>query len=214
LEQKFNLLCEQKIIDIPGIFCILILDIHTLNLKQGGVMRLVKALALMGVILFCLGAFFLFMEGKADPVDQPQFGKPAMWGDDVLVHTGWVSRNLRNGYSSDYDDDNDILWVAVAGYSSGKDSCWLYYSTNGGENWNLRGYIYSDVVNADLSNPQVVVGEGANSYVFWFVLDNNWTSTLWRLYGLTEEINISSQMESKVFPPPGMTQQAITTICI
>jgi photosystem II stability/assembly factor-like uncharacterized protein len=170
---------RTKILDVPGIFCILILDIHTLNLKEGGVMRFVKEVVLIGVLFLSLGALLLLWEGKADPVDQPQLEKPTMWGDDVLVHDGYVSRFSRNGYSSDYDEDSNHIYVAVSGYSSGPDTCWLYRSTNGGTNWTLYSFWPYSV---DISNPQVVVGKGSNYYLFWFgrTNENNGDIVLYR----------------------------------
>jgi hypothetical protein len=142
-------------------------------------MRFVKGLALLGALFLSLGAVLVFMEGKADPVDQPQVEKPIMWGNDVLVHDGYVSRFSRNGYSSDYDEDSNHIYVAVSGYSSGPDTCWLYRSTNGGTNWTLYSFWPYSV---DVSNPQVVVGKGSHYYLFWFgrTNENNGDIVLYR----------------------------------
>lgn len=135
-------------------------------------MRFVKGLALLGALFLSLGAVLVFMEGKADPVDQPQSEKSTMWGDAVLVHTGKISQYSRNGYATDYDETNDWIWAAVSEYSTGRDTCNLYVSTNGGTDWILNGYVYSEF-STDLSNPQVVTGDGSNPYLFFFVLDQH-----------------------------------------
>jgi hypothetical protein len=148
-------------------------------------MRTVKGLFwIAGLFVFC-GALFLLLDGGEDTIAQIQLGKPAMWGDDVQVHTGLVSRYSRNGYATDYDETNDWIWAAVSEYSTGRDTCNLYVSTNGGTIWILNGYVYSEFGN-DLSNPQVVTGDGSNAYLFWFVLDQHLGELiLYRKLGLT-----------------------------
>jgi hypothetical protein len=128
-------------------------------------MRLVKGLIPLAGLFVFFGVIFLIMDGGGNSSAQVQSEKPAIWGNDVLVHTGWVSRYSRNGYSSNYDEDSNHIYVAVAGYSSGPDTCWLYKSTNGGTTWTLKSYWPEDV---DISNPQVVVGKGSNYYLFLF----------------------------------------------
>ena len=103
-------------------------------------MRFVKAAVLVGLFCFCLGAPLLLMEGNADPVAQPRFEKPTMWGGDTLVHQGYISRYARNGYSADYDDDYGVIFAAVTGHSSGPDTCFAYLSTDGGLDWIPAGY--------------------------------------------------------------------------
>jgi len=151
-------------------------------------MRFVKGLLLLGILFLFLGAVLVFVEGKADQVDQPQLEKPTTWGDAVLVHTGKISQYSRNGYATDYDETNDWIWAAVSEYSTGRDTCNLYVSTNGGTDWILNGYVYSEFGN-DLSNPQVVTGDGSNPYVFWFVLDQHLGEIiLYRKLGLSGDV--------------------------
>jgi hypothetical protein len=116
-----------------------------------------------------VGLILLAGEGDDSQV-QAQLGKPAMWGDDVLVHQGYISRYSRNGYSVDYDDDYGVIFAAVMGYSSGPDTCFIYLSVNGGEDWIPGG---SFDTTTDFSNPQVVIGEGTNPYQFYFLLDHH-----------------------------------------
>lgn len=110
----------------------------------------------------------LFMEGKADPIAQPQLAKPAMWGGDTLVHQGYISRYWRNGYSADYDDLWNYIYAAVTCYSSGPDTCYLYASLTGASSWfaNGPGYFVSEY-GSDLCNPQVVKGEGSHPQEYY-----------------------------------------------
>ena len=139
-------------------------------------MRFVKAAVLVGLFCFCLGVFLLLMEGNADPADQPQFEKPAIWGGDILVHQGNISRHSRNGYSADYDDLWNYIYAAVTCYSSGPDTCYLYASLTGASGWITNWpYHYVSEYGSDLCNPQVVKGEGSHPQEYYFLLD--------RLYG-------------------------------
>jgi photosystem II stability/assembly factor-like uncharacterized protein len=139
-------------------------------------MRFVKAAVLVGLFCLCLGALLVLTEGKADPVDQPQFEKLAMWGGDTLVHQGYISRYSRNGYSADYDDGWNWIYAAVTRYSSGPDTCYLYVSLTGASSWITNWpYHYVSQHGTDLCNPQVVKGEGSHPQEYYFLLD--------RLYG-------------------------------
>jgi hypothetical protein len=89
-------------------------------------MRLDKGLILIAGLFVFFGVIFLIIDGRGNTSAQIQSEKPAMWGTDVLVHNGYVTRYSRNGYSADYDEDSNHVYVAVAAYSSGPDTCWLY----------------------------------------------------------------------------------------
>jgi len=92
--------------------------------------------------------------------------KPHLWSEgDTLVHSGYLTTYPRNGFSSDYDASNGDIYVGVVGYSSvNPDTCYLYQSTDNGINWDLYSW-WADSPN-EISNAQVVVGEGSNRYLF------------------------------------------------
>jgi hypothetical protein len=133
-------------------------------------MRLVKALVLILGLLTLVGVFFMIAGDGDESKVQAQSSSSTLWGDDVLVHQGQISRYSRNGYSADYDDDYDVIFAAVTGYSTGPDTCFIYLSVDGGENW-IPGGSFDDTT--DLSNPQVVIGEGASPYQFYFMLNQH-----------------------------------------
>jgi hypothetical protein len=155
------------------------------NLYRRRTMRLATSLVLIAGLLVFFGVISLFSDRGGESRAQSQLEKPALWGDEVVVHAGKINQYSRNGYSTDYDEINDWIWAAVSEYSTGPDTCNLYVSTNGGTTWILNGYIYSEFSN-DLSNPQVVTGDGSNPYLFWFVLDQHLGELiLYRKLGLT-----------------------------
>ncbi len=129
-------------------------------------MRVTKGVILLAGLFVFSGVCLLFVSWASDPQAQAQLEKPCMWGGDTLVHQGDVSRYLRNGYSSDYDENTDALFAAVAGYSSAPDTVYCYSSGDGGLTWNLLSSLYSET-GGDLSNPQVISGEGGAPYQFF-----------------------------------------------
>ena len=162
-------------------------------------MRFIKGLMLVAGLFVFSWAFYLLAGEGTDSEAQAQSGKPTMWGDDILVHQGYISRYSRNGYSADYFDDFPTLYVGVACYSSGPDTCRFYTSTDGGENWfDSWPSFYASETGADVSNPQMVVGEGTNPYVLHFILDQNLGEiVLVRRLGFTlDTVTISGSNES------------------
>jgi hypothetical protein len=139
------------------------------HLQKGGAMRLAKALVLILGLLTLVGVFFLIAGDGDESRVMAQPGKLTMWGDDVLVNSGYISRYARNGYACDYDENSDAIFAAVTCYSSSLDTCYCYASPDGGLTWNHIWNLYSGT-GGDLSNPQVVSGEGI-PYQFFFVLD-------------------------------------------
>jgi photosystem II stability/assembly factor-like uncharacterized protein len=129
-------------------------------------MRPVKDLVLIAALIVFCGVFLLQGSGGADSDAPTQCGKPATWGGDSLVHAGKVTTYARNGFSSDYDVGTGNIYVAVVGYSSSyPDTCYLYKSTDNGASW-LADVYWVDTGDKDISNAQVLVGEGGNKYLF------------------------------------------------
>ncbi len=127
-------------------------------------MRLSNVGTLIVAVFFAV-SLLLTTTAQSDPVSFSQAENPAFWGNDVLVRSGRISMYARNAYSSDYDEDNDDIYVAVAGYSSGADTCYVYKSEDGGETWDLDTSWYWT---SNISNPQVIVGKGTHHYLFSF----------------------------------------------
>lgn len=141
------------------------------------------------------GAVFLLMDRKGNSEAQPQLEKPAIWEDDVLVHPGQLTQYPRNGYSSDYDLSTGDIYVGVVGYAGvDPDTCFLYQSTDEGYNWSLY-YTWVDPPN-DISNPQVVIGQGQHRYLF--------------LFGRVEEENGNILVNRKMLPIGGWFQYPIS----
>jgi hypothetical protein len=144
------------------------------HLHRRRAMRLARSFILIAGFFVFFGGTLFFMDAGGSSKAQSQLGQPAMWGDDVVVHAGKISRYPRNGYSADYFDGFPTIYADVACYSSGPDTCRFYTSGDGGENWlETWPYFYVSETGADVSNPQTVVGEGTNSYVLHFILDQN-----------------------------------------
>jgi hypothetical protein len=78
-------------------------------------MHLAKGAGVLVGALVLLGSLFIVCGEQGESQAQLSQGKTTMWADDVLVHQGYVSRYLRNGYSADYDDDWDVIFAAVTG---------------------------------------------------------------------------------------------------
>jgi photosystem II stability/assembly factor-like uncharacterized protein len=154
-------------------------------------MRVIKRLISIGGFFVLVGAVFLLMDRKGNSETPPQLEKSAMWEDDVLVHSGQLTQYPRNGYSSDYDLSTGNIYVGVVGYAGvDPDTCFVYQSIDEGYNWSLY-YTWVDPSN-DISNPQVVIGQGQYRYLF--------------LFGRVEEENGNILVNRKMLPIGGWFQ--------
>lgn len=148
-------------------------------------MRIIKMAISVGALSVLFGGTLMFMRSAPSPRAGSAPVQPLLSRDNVLVHAGWISRSPGDGYASDYHDDNEMIWAAVAAHSSGPDSCYTYVSTDGGSTWN-QPWTLPPETGMDLTNMQVVTGEGSNLYNFFFVLDEGYGSViLWRNLGLS-----------------------------